>query len=459
MKRNIKAILTLAVVTLLSFSLSAQTLHSSYFMTEMTGRHRLNPALKTSNHYIGMPVLNDVYAGLNSNLGLGTFLYPQGDKLVTFLHESVDAKGFLSKLSKNNAFEVDFGVDLLNFGFWAWGGQNTFDLAVKGGVGFYLPKDLFQFLKTGQESTGITEYHMGNMSAIANSYVELALGHSHDINKKVSVGARLKLLVGAAYGELKIDQMDLTMSQEEWRIKETGHMMLSSLLATETDPETGEVKNIAFSPKLELPGAGLGVDLGVTYKPIKNLTLSLAATDIGFMRWNNISYAESDPNNEFVYNGFDNIGTDNSEMNSSIEALGDDLAGLLKFYQSDSKTMDRLLHSTLRVGAEYGVMRDKISFGLLSTTRFFGEKVYAEGMATVNFRPFSALHITVNGSYANVGGWSCGGIINICAPGFNLFVGTDFIAGNYSKEFIPIDKAHLNACVGLSFTFGKKRQY
>ncbi len=453
MKRSIKSIFVFMTVVALSASLSAQTLHSSYFMTEMTGRHRLNPALKTSNNYVGFPFLNNSYWGVRSNFGMGTFLYPQEDKYVTFLHESIPADKFLNKLANNNMFEFDMGFDIINFGFWAWGGQNTFDLSLRGGAEFYMPKDLFKFLKTGQEATGVTQYNMGNMSMSTDNYLELSLGHSRDINKRLSIGATLKVLAGIAYGEMKIDQMDVSMSQNEWRIKENAHMMMSPMFKSYPDPETGEfsIENLEFSDNFPIPpGWGLGLDLGATYKLLDNLTLSAAVTDIGFMSWKDMTYAESDPNYEFVYQGFETIGDE-----EEATALEDELSNLFKFYGKDSKTVTRSLRSTLRVGAEYSILKDKISFGALSTTRFIGDKVYAEGMATVNFRPCSIFHITLNGSYSSVG-YSFGGVINLCAPYFNLFIGTDFLAGMYSKEFIPIDSANLNASIGLSFTFGKK---
>ena len=80
--------------------LSAQTLNSSYFMEKMTKRNQLNPALKTPNGYVSFPALGNFYLGVNSNLGLGTFLYPRGNELVTFLHPSVPADDFLGKLTR-----------------------------------------------------------------------------------------------------------------------------------------------------------------------------------------------------------------------------------------------------------------------------------------------------------------------------------------------------------------------
>lgn len=461
MKHNIKYILSVCIGIALTMGLSAQTLNSSYFMEKMTKRNQLNPALKTPNGYVSFPALGNFYLGVNSNLGLGTFLYPRGNELVTFLHPSVPADDFLGKLTPNNTVELDLGLDIISFGFWAWGGQNTFNLALKSYSGAYMPKEIFQFLKTGQKETGITRYDMSNITVSTDNYVELALGHARDINDKLGVGAKVKVLVGAAHAEARIDRMDISMSQDEWFIKQAGHIQASSLLKLETDPETGEITDYDTGD-FDVAGFGLGFDLGATYELIDNLTLSAALTDIGFMQWNNLTRGETDPTKEFRYTGFDNIGAEDDEegnnpFDDKADELGDDLEALAKFYKSDSQSVTNSLRTTMRIGAEYSILDNHISFGLLSTTRFGGHRTYAEGMAAVNFRPLSALHITLNGSVSNMGS-SVGAILNVCAPGFNLFFGTDYFATKYSKQFIPINHARANFCFGINFTFGKKHE-
>ena len=463
MKHAIKHIASIALAVVLSAGVSAQTtLNSSYFMEKMTKRNQLNPALKTENNYVSIPSIGNLYLGINSNLGLGTFLYPRDNKLVTFLHESVPADEFLNKLTPNNTIELDLGIDLISFGFWAWGGQNTFNLALKSNTGAYLPREIFEFLKTGQEATGVTRYDMSNITATTSNYLELALGHARDITDKLSAGAKIKVLIGAAHAEARIDRMDISMSQNEWTIKQAGHLQATSLLELTTDPETGEVTGYDFGNHFGVAGFGLGFDLGATYEIIDNLTLSAALTDIGFMRWNNLTRAETDPDKGFIYTGFDNIGAEDDEngdnpFDQKADQLGDDLKALTKFYQSDTQSVSNSLRTTLRVGAEYAVLDNAISFGLLSTTRFVGYRTYAEGMAAINFRPLSALHLTVNGSVSNMGS-SVGAILNICAPGFNFFVGTDYFATKYSKQFIPINHARANLSFGFNITFGKKHE-
>lgn len=115
MKYTIKHLASIAIALVVATGVSAQnTLNSSYFMEKMTKRNQLNPALKTPNNYVSMPVLSNFYLGVNSNLGLGTFLYPRDNKLVTFLHESVPADEFLGKLANDNALELDLGLDIIS---------------------------------------------------------------------------------------------------------------------------------------------------------------------------------------------------------------------------------------------------------------------------------------------------------------------------------------------------------
>ena len=124
-----------------------------------------------------------------------------------------------------------------------------------------MPKEIFQFLKTGQKETGITRYDMSNITVSTDNYVELALGHARDINDKLGVGAKVKVLVGAAHAEARIDRMDISMSQDEWFIKQAGHIQASSLLKLETDPETGEITDYDTGD-FGVAGFGLGFDLG-----------------------------------------------------------------------------------------------------------------------------------------------------------------------------------------------------
>ena len=68
---------------------------SGYFLEGYNFRHMLNPAFAPENNYVSMPVLANLGVGVNSNLGVNTFLYklPNG-QLTTFMNSSVGQTNF-----------------------------------------------------------------------------------------------------------------------------------------------------------------------------------------------------------------------------------------------------------------------------------------------------------------------------------------------------------------------------
>ena len=139
-----------------------------------------------------------------------------------------------------------------------------------------------------------------------------------------------------------------------------------------------------------------------------------------------------------------------------IDALNWAMFELFNFKEGSNVSPTYSLKTTLNIGAEYAILNRMISFGILSSTRFAGHYTYAEGMAVVNFRPLSWLHLAVNGSYSTYGA-GMGALINICPNGFNLFIGCDCITPTmrYNNQMIPINPVNANVRVGIAFPFGK----
>lgn len=84
---------------------------------------------------------------------------------------------------------------ILSFGFRGFGGYNTFTLSSRTASSFAFPKDLFTFMKLGQNKER-THYNFKNLGIEASEIVELGLGHSRQINDKLRAGAKLKVLLG-----------------------------------------------------------------------------------------------------------------------------------------------------------------------------------------------------------------------------------------------------------------------
>lgn len=444
MKFSIKHILSASLIAIAGMSVSAQTLNSLYFLDGNTQRHLLNPALTCESNWVSTPF--NMSINMNSNLGLEAFLRPYGNnEMITFLHPSITAEDAMSKFKDMNTFEFDVDYNILTVGFKAFGGINSIGLSVKSRTGLYLPKDIFTFMKAGQESD-VTEYVIDDMSARTQNYAEIALGHSRTINKKLTVGAKVKFLLGVGYANANVEKMRIYMSDNKWMIEQKSTFTASKGINLITK-DNGEIDD--FDYEFNMGGFGLGLDLGATYKVMDNLNVSLAVTDLGFIKWSDAS-VHNNLNSSFEYTGFDNIAHEDSQVfEDAAEDVGDQLEELIR-YGKDGKTTSHTssLYTTFRAGAEYGLLKNKISVGLLGTMRVGTPKSYTEGMLSFNFKPFKYFKAAINGSVANTHS-SLGGVI--CLG--NFFIGGDYILAKYSKQVIPVDAAKFNFAFGTSIKF------
>lgn len=449
MKFSIKHILSVVVLSFIGLSASAQALNSLYFL-DNAQNHNLNPALTTDKGWITLPLGGTI--SLNCDYGLSSFLVPYGDnQMRTIFHPEVSEKEALSRFRNVNSLDFEAANTLLTVGFNAFGGTNFISFNTKTNIGLYAPKEIIRMLKVGQEADGDTEYDINNLGFQAQSYGEIALGHARDLSKKLTIGAKVKFIVAGAYVKANVDNINIHLTDNEWRFKHNTSIITSSALDLKTN-EDGQIEEFNFSPKFGC--FGLGFDLGATYNILDNLKASLAVTDLGFINWKNASIIKN-RNESFSYTGFDNIGAEYSQdFEESIEEIGEELGELFKF-DKDKKATSKTtsLYTTIRAGIEYGVLKNKITFGLLSTTKLGLPKTYAEGMLSVNFKPSRIFSAALNGSVSNVRS-SVGAVLTLG----HFFIGADYLLAEFNKQFIPVNASKFNFGCGLSFRFGKSRK-
>lgn len=474
MKLRIPSLILAAAAT---FSASAQELRTSYFMETSTYRHEMNPAL-LDQPYVAMPLLfGNVNFGTTGNVGAADFFYKMqpswqgygqgGRELTTFMHPNVDRDKFLNGLHERNNLGVYLKYQILGVGFKAFGGMNSIDLSLRSNTNICLPKDLFAFMKeTGQQQ----EYDISTIGMTSQSYLELGLGHARQINDRLRVGAKLKILLGLGYGYYKATDFHVQMNDNQWLVKGKAELSLSPFGSqfkykkdkNYVDPETGQttdrqrVDGLTDNFKANIGGTGMAIDLGATYKVLDDLTVSAAITDLGFISWRNALHATSQ--GEWTFDGFKNdiymdgnTDTGHNKIEDQLDDIGDDLGDLFALYDDGQKTRAQMLAATLNVGAEYTLpVYRKLRFGFLYTSRIAGRYSWHEGMLSANIRPIKAIEVSANVA-ANSTGITCGAVVDFHAPHFNLFIGTDRFVGKVSKECIPLHSLNSNISFGMSF--------
>ncbi|MCD7709925.1 MAG: DUF5723 family protein [Porphyromonadaceae bacterium] len=445
---------------LVSAGVAAQPLQGSYFLESVSLRHQLNPALMPDRAYFTIPALGNISFNASSNLGYTTFIYPStGEKLNTFLSPAVSAADFDKKLRDWNSVNVNFDISILSFGFFKWNGFNTFDISVHGSTSTSLPGDLFRFLKSGQQGE-VTRYDLKNVSVSATSYAEVALGHSHEVNDQWTVGAKLKGLFGLGEANAHFDRLTLTMAEDQWKVESYGTADLSLAGAELKLKKDREISGLDYSTdRMGLAGGGAGIDLGVTYSPVQNLVLSLALTDVGFITWGK-NLRGATPEGEYIYEGFTGIGSDDyinengesrNTLDDQVDDLKDDLEALFKFRETEAPSKRTTwLAPTLTFGAEYQLLKNHISVGLLSTTHFYSNNTQTSLMGSVQFKALHCLGLSINGTVSNLA-HSFGAVLSL-GP---LFIGADISTMTVSPEYIPLGDLAAAFNFGLSVPLGK----
>ncbi len=465
-----KKILSIALILgLFSTSILAQS-KTAYFMDGYNYKHEINPALSPYRGYINL--LGHYSVGINSNISATQFLYPSetSNELYTFLHPEVDADQFLNSLNDNNILNFNTGIDILGFGFHAGRGYFSFDTKLKVDFGTNLPKEFFAFLKRGMvEDPSI--YDIRNFNISAKAYASVGIGYAYDIFDNLRVGVKAKYLVGLAGANANIDQMRIQMSSDTWDINTAATMTAFGYGLEATTGTTDEAGNTVptdyitgfkfNTSELKPAGSGYAFDFGISYSPIKNLTISAAMTDIGGLTWAQESVTQAKSAGEVHYGGFElDNGAVNGEgediLGNLTEELTEGMMNMIQFKEvSATEGFYQKLDSRLALGAEYSVWKNRISAGMLYTRDFTQFGQYNELLLSANLRLLKALQ--VSGSYSLVSDYGKSFGAAICL-GNMIYLSWDHVLMNLSPQYMPLDVLSTQVELGVRLPLGKHKK-
>lgn len=474
MKRRYLISFVMMLVSVVTLS-AQQNLRTAYFLDGYTYAYKMNPAMQGERGFFAVPALGKLSLGTESNLGLSTFIKPSDGRLITFLHPEFSENEFLNGMRHGNMVLANVDVPVLALGFRTGKSYHTLDLSVRADAGANLTKDLFHFIKVGS-ADGTDAWDISDLGARAEARMELAYGYSRRFGENVTVGARVKALMGVARADVAMDMMNLKLNGEEWAVNAKGNASFAGIIDARTKGQTGSaadpshndlidwnalgIKSIDDINKyLENPSTGFAVDLGVAVDVLDYLTVSASVLDLGYIRWNDVLSA-STPETAWSFTGFENLNLDGEgEISGQFETLADDLMGAMNFMKNNEGVVSSKLSATAHLGIEARLpFYERLSVGVLGTHRFGGAYSWTEGRFSLNW---SLLRVfSLSGSYAiSTMGNSAGAAVNIHLPGLTLFAGLDSFLPlmNVTPDYIPIDELNTNVTFGLNFAFGKYR--
>jgi len=450
----------------------AQVTNTLYFMKGVPQSNRMNPARQPDcGFYFGIPLVAPYSTVLTSS----TFSYsdiiyplPGEDSLITFLHPQGDKDEFLNKLKPLNFVISEVGTGLFSLGVRTGAGFFTVDVASRLDGSIYFPGDLLKLVLEGADEG--REYNINGLGADVSGFEEIALGWSGALGNKVQIGARAKLLFGLGNLSTTTSKFSLNTSQEVWHIRSNMELKASLPFAEVVYDDEGMIEDIIIEEDISnldplalarmafnKSNFGLGLDLGIDYRPSDRWLLSASVLDIGYIQWKDevheISYkrdydyegAELDPFEFTEDNTFSDF------IDSAFSAIADTLLDALEMRPGEKYS--RRLNSKLYVGASWNATPG-ISFGLLSRTDFLKEAVVEQITASTNFKAGQVLNFTLSYSYMNSYFKNFGAGVSLNAGPVNIYAISDNLL---NMLFWPEETRSASIWFGMNLVFGYKQ--
>lgn len=422
-------------------------------------RHHLNPAFQPIQKvYVDLPIVPTIYANTSNNsLRLYDVVYPKmiNGKMqnITFLHPEGNVDNFYNQLKNYTTINTEASVDILQFGWRRDKGYYTFGLSERVEVYGNIPKDLAKLALYGtKDSVGINNHDLKRFGVKSQAFTEFALGYSRQIDEKLTVGAKAKFLIGQANATLKFKELRLNAGRDYWEIEADGQANASIPGATYSIDNDNNIDDVDINIKKWqdfLNGYGASFDLGATYSPIEHLTLSASVLDLGFIRWRK-SMANIPVDGEYRFAGIDYDVKD--RYTKWWEKYWKEFRDTMH-YTTTKEKYNSMLSAKVLVGGEYGIVNDKIKFGVLSKTTIYNYHLLEDFTVSANFLPKNWFNANVSYSLVcnqySTFGLGLGARLGI----FYLYFAGDYMPTQFTPQYIPYKSKKVNAEFGVLLTF------
>ena len=455
-------IVKIILFIILPLNLSGQLNNSMYFMPELYQARFLNPAYQHPCRVnIGLPVLSSIYLNYaNTNIS-GHVIYntktDSGNVLVP--------SKLVKKLSKKNYVSLETHISLFSLGIKRNDNYFSFDITEKVDVYVGFPKDILDFVITGNDPEVNGKTTTKGLGVDFNHYREYALGYSRPLNNQLTVGVKGKLLFGKLNLYTKKLDLDITTDPVDYSwLLELKSNIKSSIpgLTVPKDTATGLIGQpdinmdelLTLNTLLNRKNPGIAFDFGATYNYSEKIDFYASLIDLGFLRWRtNPIGLEQD--GEIDFTGIGNIlRIGDYDYNEFLDSLYNEfLVDVL------NKNYFSWLPPKIYAGATYK-LTPGISLGALGRGMIYNRKIFPSLSLSANIQVFRSFKTAFTYSIINRSYNNAGLAFYVGRRGLQFYLVGDNLIGSirplylfYKGNFAPEDVALVIQNVDLRFGF------
>jgi hypothetical protein len=279
--------IVLLFIFLQSISCFSQNKQILYNFTSVPQSMLSNPGADVKYHwFVGIPLLS----GFSASLGSSSF-----SAYDLFANNGVDFNAKLRNVvfstSRNDKVSINEQLEIFSGGFklgdWQENSYISFGMYQELDVLTYMPKDFAILALDGNKDYLGKVFDLGDLNARGELLSVFHLGYHKNVSEKLILGVRGKIYssifnVSTTKNSGYFYTIPGTNSFYD-QVISSNVLVNTSGFTNYTDNYSGNVKSDIIKKTFFGGNLGLGLDLGLTYYPQKNLQFTASLVDIGFI--------------------------------------------------------------------------------------------------------------------------------------------------------------------------------
>lgn len=438
-------------------------------LPHFTYNNYYNPAIPIESKVVfGVGISNLNFSLYNSSIKYNN-LYSFENNVPTAL----DVNKLINSLDEHDNFiNTNFSIDLLRFGFRVNKLFVDVNWRLRYNGEFHYSRDFLGFFLNGNgHYLGQDNPADFSIGVDMNIFSEMAVGLQYDINDKLTIGIRPKLLCGVANLSVNDDNTFIYTDPDTYEMTADVNINIKAATVFDTDIQRMSefnnymnIDSIGIDALLNFEESyGWGIDFGASYTLNKHIGFAAGVYDLGYITWTDVKEKHNHKDNVVVNNALvDDI---DDVLNMNIE-LSDLYTNLIEDVWNDD---------SLYVGENYKTsLKTRIMlqgyFELFPMARFtaVAQMYYVKE----KFRPaftiaysgsfFRFLNFTASYTASKYAGNSIGAGLGINFGPLNLYAVTDNIMilskMNASTTKLLTSYNSANVRLGLVFKLGRVKK-
>jgi len=408
----------LAILVMLFFVLQikAQQNNTLFLMHELPQSNIVNPAVQIPcKLYIAIPLIGSTHINAYSSGFSFNDIFEKGSDDIFY----IKPENIVDKANKYEIIATETHLTLLSFGYKFK--QNYFTFSINEKINTYqlFSKNLASFIIHGNSQFEGKNADFGNLRVNGNHYREYAFGWSRNINEKLQLGFKLKLLYGKANIYTNPSIINLYTDKNTFNLNLVSSIDTYTSLPAEFNTNSKNQVNDVHLPKdfnkkeylMNTDNKGAGFDFGMIYEINEDYTLSASLLDIGKINWQgNLNHLQSRGSLDVTGSTFQNGLNDANEFSDTLLTVFRP-----KLYTKNYSSplvpntyigLTRNINDWINVGsvyhAEFFKKRIHSSFTFSANTELINKHLYSSVSYTLQNNQFNNIGIGIGAKVGSV---------------------------------------------------------